>query len=245
MLAVQNMSCCSGPGASSPTESSRFRQQKPSIETGHWAVIREAPGREPSGRCATVSVVESGTVADLKIATQQSFGQGFLRLAAPDGRLVDLTAGLQDGDSLTAVAQQPKITATRSAFAISRVQDQLRNVQQICSTDSAFAAILADESVVTWGNGYRGGNSSRVRDQLKNVQKISGIYEAFATILADGSVVTWGEQNTGGDSSRVQGQLRNVKKICSTYGGAFGSILADGSVVTWGDHRSGGNSSRL
>ena len=38
----------------------------------------------PSGRCATVSVLESGTVADLKIAAQKSLVQGFLRLAAPD-----------------------------------------------------------------------------------------------------------------------------------------------------------------
>ena len=38
----------------------------------------------PSGRCVTVSVLESGTVADLKIAAQQSLGQPFLRLAAPD-----------------------------------------------------------------------------------------------------------------------------------------------------------------
>ena len=41
----------------------------------------------PSGRCETVSVLQSSTIADLKIAAQQSFGQRFLRLAAPDGRL--------------------------------------------------------------------------------------------------------------------------------------------------------------
>ena len=31
------------------------------------------------------------------------------------------------------------------------VQDQLRNVQQVHGTGGAFAAILADGSVVTWG----------------------------------------------------------------------------------------------
>ena len=76
----------------------------------------------PSGRCETVMVTQSGTIADLKRAAQQSLGQPFLRLAAPDGRLLDPTnslqlSGLQDGDSLIAVAQQPKIAATRSAFA--------------------------------------------------------------------------------------------------------------------------------
>ena len=47
----------------------------------------------------------------------------FLKLAAPDGRLLDPTislrfSGLQGGDSLTAVAQQPKIVATWNAFAL-------------------------------------------------------------------------------------------------------------------------------
>jgi len=45
----------------------------------------------PSGRCETVSVLQSSTIADLKIAAQQSFGQRFLRLAAPDGRLFQKT----------------------------------------------------------------------------------------------------------------------------------------------------------
>ena len=34
----------------------------------------------------------------------------------------------------------------------SAVQDQLKNVQQIQASDSAFAAILGDGSVVTWGD---------------------------------------------------------------------------------------------
>ena len=75
----------------------------------------------PSGRRETVAVPKSGTIADLKIAGQQSFRQPFLRLAAPDGCLLDPTdslCGFQDGDSFTAVAQQPKIAATRVAFAL-------------------------------------------------------------------------------------------------------------------------------
>ena len=57
----------------------------------------------PSGRRETVSVLESGTIADLKIAAQQSFNS--LRLA-----------GLCHGDSIAAA--QPKMTATRHAFAL-------------------------------------------------------------------------------------------------------------------------------
>ena len=76
----------------------------------------------PSGRCETVAVSPSGTIADLKVAAQQLLGQRFLRLVAAEGRLLDPTetlslCGLQDGDCLTAVAQQPKIASTRHAFA--------------------------------------------------------------------------------------------------------------------------------
>ena len=51
----------------------------------------------------------------------------------------------------------------------------------------AFAAIVADRSVVTWGDEYL------VRDQLKGVQQIQASRFAFAAILEDGSVVPWGE----------------------------------------------------
>ena len=54
----------------------------------------------------------------------------------------------------------------------SAVQDQLKGVQQIQATHGAFAAILEDGSVVTWGDANFGGDSSAVRDQLKGVQQI-------------------------------------------------------------------------
>eukprot|EP00435_Cladocopium_sp_Y103_P019283 s711_g4.t1 len=215
----------------------------------------------PSGRGETISILRRGNVVDLKIAAERYLGQRFLRLAAPDGRLLDPTEslrlyGLKDGDSLTAVAQQPKIAATDTVFALwceggrlvtwgsngpdnSGFQDHLKNVQQICGTGSAFAAILADGSVMTWGNPGQGGDSSRVQDRLQNVQQICGTAEAFAAILADGSVVTWGHPAFGGDSSRVQD--RTVQQICGTHS-AFAAILADGSVVTWGGWLWGGDS---
>ena len=225
----------------------------------------------PSGRCATVCVLEwtIGTIADLKLAAQQSLGQRFLTLAAPDGRLLNPTcslrlSGLQNGDSITATAQLPKIAATAGGFALwcsggnrtvtwgnpdrggdsSRVQHQLRNVEQSSHTSGAFAAILADGTVVTWGDPDRGGDSSGVQDQLRNVQQIFGTGFAFAAILADGNVATWGNRENGGDSSTVQDQLRNVQQICGTFC-AFAAILAEGTVLTWGRPDRGGDSSRV
>ena len=91
---------------------------------------------------------------------------------------------------------------------VSEVQDLLKGVQQVQATTGgtgAFAAILADGSVVTWGDPDDGGDSSEVQDQLKGVQQIQATGSAFAAILADGSVVTWGDPGEGGDSSEVQG----------------------------------------
>ena len=72
----------------------------------------------------------------------------------------------------------------------SEVQDQLRNVQQIQATGRAFAAILADGSVVTWGNDNEkdGGCSREVQDQLQNVEQIQATECAFAAILQNGFV---------------------------------------------------------
>ena len=63
-------------------------------------------------------------------------------------------------------------------------------MQQVQASNGAFAAILADGSVVTWG--YSGGDSSAVQDELKSVQQVQASSWAFAAILADSSVVTWG-----------------------------------------------------
>jgi hypothetical protein len=221
----------------------------------------------PSGRSASLSLPHEGTVLDLKLAAQQSLGQALLRLAAPDGRLLNPTdplkdSGLKSGDCI-AVAQQPKVAATACAMALwcpgggvvtwgnsenggnsTVVRDQLKNVQQIHATRDAFAAILADGSVVTWGNRYHGGDSTMVRDQLRNVEQIHATNSAFAAILADGSVVTWGCSDRGGDSTVVRDQLKNVQQIHATDG-AFPAILADGSAVTWGDPQFGGDSTRV
>ena len=48
----------------------------------------------------------------------------------------------------------------------SEVQAQLRNVQQIQATCRAFAAIVADGSIVTWGNASSGADCSKVLDEI-------------------------------------------------------------------------------
>ena len=71
------------------------------------------------------------------------------------------------------------VVATALQFKIN-----LKNVQQIQATGWAFAAILADGSVVAWGLPAYGGDSSAVQDQLKNVQQIQATRGAFAAIFS-------------------------------------------------------------
>jgi len=105
-------------------------------------------------------------------------------------QIAGVAPGVQDGDSVGAVAQQPKLAAIRSVFTL---------------------WLVGGDKIVTWGNRDYGGDSSR--DELRNVQQISCTGGAYAAILADGSVVAWGDPYYGGDCSGVQDELRNVQQI--------------------------------
>ena len=98
------------------------------------------------------------------------------------------------------------------------------NRVQVQACHGAFAAILGDGSVVTWGSAAYGGDSSAARDQLKNMQQIQASHDAFAAILGNGQVVTcrW----YGGVSSAARDQLKNVQQIPASH------ILGNGQVVT-------------
>ena len=150
----------------------------------------------PSGKRESLEVPVSSTVGHLKMLAQKSLGQRFLQLVTAGGLPLDAmesleAAGLQDGDNLTALAQQPKMAATEKAFAL-----------WCCGA----------LRVVTWGNPRCGGDSSAVQDRLGQcgVQQIEGSSGAFAALLADGSVVTWGKPDFGGDSSKVQEDLEGL-----------------------------------
>jgi len=83
---------------------------------------------------------------------------------------------------------------------ISSCHPRLRGgVRQLVATDSAFAAIKDDASVVTWG----AKRAIHGCAELMDVQQVVPNEGAFAAIKSDGSVVTWGDPACGGDSSEV------------------------------------------
>ena len=97
-----------------------------------------------SGRSENLSIEQSSKVGDLKSLAQNCFARGRLRLLAADGRaLLDLSqslqdAGLQEGDTLTAIAREAKIAATHRAFAF---------------------WCLGEDRIVTWGSPDCGGTA--------------------------------------------------------------------------------------
>ena len=180
-----------------------------------------------SGKTVSVEARLDESVATLKRRAQTA-------LAVGKGQLLDSSGGLLD-DQLT--VKKAKLEAGILLTL------HLRRVQ-IQASQGAFAAILRDGSVVTWGREELGGDSGAVQDQLKGVQQIQASHGAFAAILSDGSVVTWGSKYCGGDSSAVQDQLKGVQQI-QTSRCAFAAILSDGSVVAWGTPICGGDSSAV
>ena len=128
-----------------------------------------------SGRTAAVQADLEEKVGSLKRRAETALGVGSGRLVHSSKGVLDARAPikrvrLQDGDSLV--------------LHVSRVQ--------VKATLCAFAAVLGDGAVRTWGDPAEGGDSSHVQDQLNDVQQIQATGGAFAAILADRSVVTWG-----------------------------------------------------
>ena len=180
-----------------------------------------------SGKTVAVNAGVDEEVRALQLRGQIALGVGKGRLVNASGRMLDACstlqdAGLQNGDSLI--------------LHVNKVQ--------VVAAHSAFAAILGDGSVVTWGYSRYGGGSRAVQHQLKNAQQIQHTDRAFAAILNNRSVVTWGDARSGGDSRAVQHKLNNVQQIQASDG-AFAAILGDGSVVTWGDTEDGGDCSAV
>lgn len=125
----------------------------------------------------------------------------------------------------------------------STLTNSLTNVSQIYATQSAFAALRADGTVISWGDLLRMGSSlNAVQSSLTNVKSIQSTEYAFAALKNDGTVVSWGDPELGGDSSAVSAQLTKVVTLTSNKY-AFAALKSDGTVVTWGMKSKGGDSS--
>ena len=227
----------------------------------------------PTDEKTTVTKTIGGgtlTVTQKERPYEDGYNSGAFAAIKFDGSVVTWGKAGSGGDS--AVYHSDSITY--ESIKNYSVKDQLNGaipITQIYSGGSAFAALRADGSVITWGDADSGGDSRihsspyndpssvtspipvgdsySVADQLDGTVKVTQIYsnedDAFAALREDGSVVTWGNSGYGGDSTAVAKQLNgtiDVVKIFTNYG-AFMALRADGSVVTWGRASAGGDSS--
>lgn len=124
------------------------------------------------------------------------------------------------------------------------VEPDLNNVDTIFENPFAFAAVLDNGSVVTWGDYLNGGNSSNVIFD-SGVKSIFSTNGAFAAILqGSDKVVAWGDSNKGGylHPSLLDGNGDNKATSIVGTRQAFAALRPDGSVVTWGHEDYGGTS---
>ena len=146
------------------------------------------------------------------------------------------------------VLKKISITAT----AINAVGDEgssitrtygLNRVREVVGAQGAFAALMFDGTVITWG-GANSANNLAVASELTQIISIVASHDAFAAIKNDGTVVTWGDSSKGGDSDSVASQLIGVQSMVAARQ-AFAAIKDDGTVITWGYNHGGGDSSSV
>ncbi|MDD5754430.1 MAG: hypothetical protein PHN45_06725, partial [Methylococcales bacterium] len=178
-----------------------------------------------------------GTV-DVK--TVASTNGAFAALLA-DGSVVTFGTKEYGGDSKLYVNNG----GTKS---VAKDLDGTIDVIKLYSNGGAFFAIRADGSLVTWGNGLSGTDTSAVAKQLDGTIDVTQIYSnengASAALRADGSVVTWGSSSWensnayGGDSSSVSKQLDGTVDVTQIYSNNYGfaALRTDGFVVSWGGY---------
>lgn len=128
----------------------------------------------------------------------------------------------------------------------------------IATTATAFATILDNGAIFTWGQSWSGGDFRyQPKDRTGKIIEACCLVandEAFSASLEDGSIVSWGNWRYGGTYWYNHGTIfpeqeeqgvseeYSVKASCLVANhGAFSSTLYDGSALVWGRHHFGGN----
>jgi alpha-tubulin suppressor-like RCC1 family protein len=232
-------------------------------------------GQAQSGGNSSIAIYSNdGSTIYTSVANSLTSGvvsiysaQGAFAALKSDGSVVTWGDGGGGGSSSIAIYSNGSTIYTSVANSLTS------GVVSIYSTYYAFAALKNDGSVVTWGNGYGGGNSSvaiysnangsyyagtSVANSLTSgVVSIYSTNYAFAALKSDGSVVTWGRAEYGGDSSiatatyspyqlaytSVANSLTSGVVAVYSNSDAFAALKTDGSVVAWGNSSYGGDSS--
>ncbi|MFZ6862298.1 hypothetical protein ACO0K7_06660 [Undibacterium sp. Ji67W] len=188
-----------------------------------------------------LALTKNGNIYEWSNAYSYAYPDPSQQIPSATKLTVDGTVGV--ATTSTGIATAFGYSAGIDAASSASVASLLNNVTNIYATETSFAALLSNGSVVSWGDLARMGDSlNAVQSSLTNVKSISNTEYAFAALKNDGSVVTWGDPIVGGDSSAVASQLKNVVAITANKY-AFAALTSSGTVVTWGMPGKGGSSS--
>ena len=119
----------------------------------------------------------------------------------------------------------------------------------IAASRYAFAALLKDGSIVTWGDPEAQQMTRKTRRALRQdqFQSVTANRYGFAALGVDGNVVSWGATSSKPssdyliDTTDVQESLSEGVVEVFSSGYAFAALKEDGSVVAWGDSVKGGD----
>eukprot|EP00927_Polykrikos_kofoidii_P044028 TRINITY_DN38117_c0_g1_i1.p1 TRINITY_DN38117_c0_g1~~TRINITY_DN38117_c0_g1_i1.p1 ORF type:complete len:609 (+),score=126.68 TRINITY_DN38117_c0_g1_i1:1057-2883(+) len=118
------------------------------------------------------------------------------------------------------------------------------SVQTIVATESAFAALRHDGSVVCWG--WEGACAAGVAEELsRGVTSVVATSGAFAALKEGGAVVAWGNPSVGGSVDAVAERLDSGVEHIFATSTAFAALTLRGAVVAWGDPMNGGDTSSV
>ncbi|AJY38987.1 hypothetical protein I6G56_25675 [Burkholderia humptydooensis] len=114
------------------------------------------------------------------------------------------------------------------------------DVEEVSSTQSAFAVRRTNGRVAVWGNTAQGGAIPDGGGSIVDAVRIQGNGSAFVAVRGNGYLTAWGTAAAGGTLSTEAQGLADVAFV-ATSGTAFCALRRNRQVVAWGTAASGGN----
>ncbi|EMD1178354.1 hypothetical protein VP758_004966 [Vibrio harveyi] len=188
------------------------------------------------------SLIELGTRTTKRISVNGVFSDGKTQdfsdkvsWIIDDLSIAKINKGILHGLRTGKTNIQVNFGATYS----SKVPIEVRELT-VSSSYSAFSALKADKSVISWGEASYGGYSKEIEKELKNIKQIKGANFGFAALSDNGNLVSWGTLWDNGQYFMA----KNIKEVVADpMGWSFAAITMDGRVMSWGHNQRGGDSS--
>ena len=146
--------------------------------------------------------------------------------------------------------------STRNEFDKIKAELAQVKVTSITATESGFAALRVDGSIIAWGYDVSASDQDKLVSFAPGIdpnrphdtahlgaKRIVATGGAFTAIMGDGSLLTWGKASHGADFTGVERVLNNneVKFVDVVANeSAFAALTDGGKVVAWGNISNGG-----